>query len=82
MNCGITLVSESVLDYVAAVIFARFFVVSILVSTSGLFRKCCPTQRAADGWESERFGRLFQASGRVPFPSHLSSRPPAGNASR
>jgi hypothetical protein len=53
MNCGITLVSESVLDYVTAVIFAvflaeRFFVVSILVSTRGLFRKCCPTQRAAD----------------------------------
>ena len=23
----------------------RFFVVSILVSTRGLFRKCCPTQR-------------------------------------
>jgi len=43
MNCGITLVSESVLDYVTAVIFAgflrdfsaeRFFVVSILVSSS------------------------------------------------
>ena len=34
MNCGITLVSESVLDYVTAMIFAgflaeRFFVVSI-----------------------------------------------------
>ena len=48
MNCGITLVSESVLDYVTTVIFAgfflaeRFFVVSILVSTRGLFRKCCP----------------------------------------
>ena len=25
MNCGITLVSESVLDYVTAVIFAGFF---------------------------------------------------------
>jgi len=36
MNCGITLVSESVLDYVIAVIFAeRFFIVSILVSTEG-----------------------------------------------
>lgn len=43
MNCGITLVSESVPDDVTAVIFAdflaeRFFVVSILVSTRGLFR--------------------------------------------
>jgi hypothetical protein len=43
-----TLVSESVPDYVTAVILRdflaeRFFVVSILVSTRGLFRKCCPT---------------------------------------
>ena len=40
MNCGITLVSESVLDYVNAVIFAgflaeRFFVVSILFLQEG-----------------------------------------------
>jgi hypothetical protein len=40
MNCGITLVSESVLDYVNAVILAgflaeRFFVVSILFLQEG-----------------------------------------------
>jgi hypothetical protein len=32
----------------------RFFVISILVSTRGLFRKCCPTQRAPDPWGSTK----------------------------
>jgi hypothetical protein len=72
MNGGRTLVSESVLDYVTAVIFAgffaeQFFVVSILVSTRGLFRKCCPTQRAADGWESARFWGFGPGLGWIPF---------------
>ena len=77
MNCGITLVSESVPDHVTAVIFAGFFsgtifVVSILVSTRALFRKCCPTQRAADGWESARFWGFGLGLGWIPFFNPLS----------
>jgi hypothetical protein len=50
----------------------RFFVVSILVSTKGLSRKCCPTQRAADGWESERFWGFGPELGWIPFFNPLS----------
>ena len=42
----------------------------------------CPTQRAADGWESARFSSSFLASGFSCSQSESTLRPPAANANR
>ncbi len=81
------LVSEFVLGYVTAVIFARFFsgtifVVFSVVSTRELFRECCPTPRAPDGWDAPRFLASCVASSWSRQNGIVSSSPPAGNAHR
>ena len=88
MSCGIMLVSESILDYVTAVIFAgflaeRFFV----VSTRGLFRKCAQhsVQRTAG---SRRVFGAWSRIGPDPVFQPLSPTSPhqganaTGNANR
>jgi hypothetical protein len=42
----------------------------------------CPTQRAPDWWESARFQAVFLASSWCRQSGVVSSRSPAGNASR
>ena len=42
----------------------------------------CPTQRAADFWESARFISIFLASGFFYISNRISARPKSANASR